>query len=309
MQSVAICTRNRAGLLEKAVRSVLHQLGGGNELIIVDNGSTDETPALCARLADEDGRVRIFQETKPGLSIARNVVLREARGDWVVFLDDDAVAEPGWIGAYERFFNDPAAVKVGGAGGSVRPLYETSAPAWLPDPPLPPDASVAARPCTPCESIIGCNFAIRRDVALKAGGFNPNLGHRGTVPGAYDEIDLIERFEQAGYEIWWVTGARVGHLVSAQRLSLAWQLSCAFRVGNCSAIRRLGQRNSRKVCWRFAFARLLLAPFQCAIYLLVAASNLLLRKRRKAARSLLRASSTAGFAFELVKRLFDQGYA
>jgi GT2 family glycosyltransferase len=308
MVSVAICTRNRAGLLEKAVLSVLPQLHE-NELLIVDNGSTDTTADFCARMTRENTHVRIYQETEPGLSVARNLALREAKGDWVIFLDDDAMAEPGWLAAYETFFSQSAASQAAVAGGAVRPWYETAAPDWLPEPPLPPDASVAARRCAPGESVIGCNFAIQRKLALEAGGFNPRLGHRGTVPGAYDEIELIEKLTKAGHEIWWVTGASVKHLVGSDRLSLTWQLACAFRVGHCSAIRRLGQKSGKMNCVRFALLRLLAAPFQCIVYLLVAAANLLLCKQRKAVRSLMRASSISGFACELFRRLFGQGSA
>jgi len=309
MVSVAICTYNRAGLLEKSVQSVLPQLGEHDELLIVDNGSTDGTKSLCGRLAAEHGRVRIFSESKSGLSVARNRALEEANQDWVIFLDDDTVVKPRWLSAYKKFLNERLTEKIAALGGSVLPQYETSVPHWLPPYPTAPDNDVEARRCEPGESVIGCNFAVRRDLTLKAGGFNTQLGHCGEVPGAYDEVELMERLTRAGFEIWWVTGAGVQHWVAASRLRLLWQLNCAFRVGNCSAIRRLSTIGCGSRAFYFAFLRLLTGPFHCAFHLLTAGFGLLINNPRKATRSLLRASSIAGYKSRGVGNMFRHGYA
>ena len=309
MVSVAICTRNRADLLAKAAQSVLPQLADQDELLIVDNGSTDGTPAYCAHLSANLGCVRAFTESKSGLSVARNRALQEARGEWIIFLDDDTVVESGWLAAYRTFFANGVTDKIAALGGSVIPRYESSVPQWLPPHPVAPNNSVEARPCQPGESVIGCNFAVRRKLTLEIGGFNVRLGHCGEVPGGYDEVELIERFTRAGYEIWWVTGACVQHLVSSTRLTLLWQLNCAFRVGNCSAIRRLSTIGCGSRAFYFAFLRLLTGPFHCAFHLLTAGFGLLINNPRKATRSLLRASSIAGYNYQLMKKMFRPGYA
>ena len=59
------------------------------ELIVADDGSTDETPDLVARLAARDRRIRYLRQENQGLAAARNLGLAEARGTWVAFLDDD----------------------------------------------------------------------------------------------------------------------------------------------------------------------------------------------------------------------------
>ena len=309
MVTVAICTRNRAGLLEKAALSVLSQLTEESELLIIDNGSTDATPQLCAQLSAENQRVRALREFEPGLSVARNRALNVARGEWVIFLDDDAIAEAGWLAEYETFFQHPAGQKAASVGGPAEPLYEVPAPNWLPNtfPVSVPHSE--ARLCGTGESLIGCNFAVRREFALAVGGFNPLLGHCGTKPGAYDEIDLNERFNRAGYEIWWLGGARVKHLVDSSRLHVRGQVVSAFRLGNCSAIRRLSQKTSRTYYYYFALLRLLVAPFHCFLHLLAAAGWLLLQNRKKAMRSLFRASSAAGFGYELVKKVVEWKHA
>src|SRR5258708_3879295 len=93
--SVAICTFNQAQMLATAARSVLEQLPRDGELLIVDNASGDETPAVTQKLAEGDDRVRIIREERPGISHARNTALHEARGTYIVFFDDDEVLEEG----------------------------------------------------------------------------------------------------------------------------------------------------------------------------------------------------------------------
>ena len=108
--TVAICTRNRVALFEKTVCSVLSQAEEKPiEILIVDNGSTDHTARVAAEFAAADPRVKFFHEPQPGLSIARNLALRHAAGEWVILLDDDATVEAGWLAAYEFFF--PAAAQ------------------------------------------------------------------------------------------------------------------------------------------------------------------------------------------------------
>ncbi len=131
--TVAICTRNRAALLQKAVRSVLPQLTGRAEILIVDNDSTDDTAKIAAEFTAADARVRFFRESQPGISIARNTALRRAAGVWVIFLDDDAEVEPGWLAAYEAFFARLPAAKIAAAGGAVISRYEIPPPKWMND--------------------------------------------------------------------------------------------------------------------------------------------------------------------------------
>ena len=96
--SVVIPTRNRAELLPRAVGSVLAQTWTDFELLIVDDHSTDETPAAIARFADE--RIRSFRhERNIGQSKALNTGIEHARGEYVAFLDDDDEWLPGKLAA------------------------------------------------------------------------------------------------------------------------------------------------------------------------------------------------------------------
>jgi glycosyltransferase involved in cell wall biosynthesis len=302
--TVAICTRNRVGLLEKAVRSVLAQINDNAEILIVDNGSTDNTAKVAADLAAADARVKFFREPLTGLSIARNLALQQAAGDWVVFLDDDAVAEPGWLAAYENFFSRLPNAHVACAGGRVTPYYDAPPPAWLGPNTHHLTGPDERRPFTSKSSPFGCNYAVRRETALAVGGFNPALGRRDRFLGAHEETELAERLRCAGYEIWWLPDARIQHLVIVERLRLDWQMRYAFSDGRSRAIRRWDNAVGRGGCTMLVVGRVLVAPFHCGINLLLALVSFPLQNGRVAVRALIQAASIAGLTCGLLRQSF-----
>ena len=93
--SVLLPVHNAAGTLKRAVDSMLGQGFGDFELLLVDNASTDDTPAITQSLAAADSRVRLLQESKQGISFALNHGLRHARGRYVARMDADDVSLPG----------------------------------------------------------------------------------------------------------------------------------------------------------------------------------------------------------------------
>ena len=91
--TVIIPTRNRWRRLWMALGGALHQEDVDVEIIVIDEGSSDETPERLAALNDR--RVRVFQhEEARGVAQARNRGIAEARGEWIAFLDDDDVWSP-----------------------------------------------------------------------------------------------------------------------------------------------------------------------------------------------------------------------
>jgi GT2 family glycosyltransferase len=302
--SVVICTYNRAAFLQKTVATLLPQLTGDTELLLVDNASTDSTPSFLAGLAGQPRK--ICREEKIGLSQARNTALAGARGEYVIFLDDDALVQPGWLAGYHRFFSHLPNGRVGGAGGAVEPEFEIPPPAWVwqgtgcvPEP-------GQDRPCAPGDNPWGCNFAVRRAAAIAVGGFNSALGHHGNVPGAYEEVELLDRLRRAGYEVWWVANVGVRHFIEAKRLRLAAQLSAAFRMGGCRAIRRLDALPGARQRTIFTAGRVLIAPFHCLANVLLAALSFPFRGGAVAARALVHTASITGLTCKLVTRTFNR---
>lgn len=89
MISIIVPAYNCESTLTRCVESVLSQQFKDFELLLVDDGSTDCTPALCDAYAAEDGRVRAFHKPNGGVSSARNMGLDNAVGEWITFVDSD----------------------------------------------------------------------------------------------------------------------------------------------------------------------------------------------------------------------------
>jgi glycosyltransferase involved in cell wall biosynthesis len=299
--TVAICTRNRANFLEKAVYSVLPQMTDETELLIVDNASTDNTAEVAARLSAGHPRLTVCCENEIGVSAARNIALKQARGQYVLFLDDDATAEPGWLAAYQRFLSAPPSDRIAVVGGVVFPEYEVPPPKWI-------DLRMKPEPCqTPRRlpyraSLAEGNSAYRRSVAMAVGLFDTRLGPKGKIRGYREGSEINLRLQDAGYEIWWLPEAAIRHVMHADRLNLRWVMHSAFKEGQSVAIQRLNEKRDWTRRALFHFGRLSAAPFHFAINLL-AALFLWPFNCVKAAGLLKRSAIILGFACQLTKEI------
>jgi glycosyltransferase involved in cell wall biosynthesis len=115
--SVIVPTYNCAAFLDESLGSVLPQVAADGEVIVVDDGSTDDTGRVLARYGD---RIRVVRMDHGGLAAARNAGLDAARGDWIAFHDADDVALPDRL-AFQRAFvaRDPACDGVFANGARV----------------------------------------------------------------------------------------------------------------------------------------------------------------------------------------------
>lgn len=196
--SVIICayTEKRWEDIKAAVKSVQEQTLTPDQVILV----IDHNPALLERARTEfQGQPvsLIENEEKQGLSGARNSGVRAATGEIVVFLDDDAIAWPGWLAELCRPFSN---ARVLGTGGTVQPLWQTSAPAWFPEEFLwVVGCSYRGLPreVAPIRNPIGASMAFRRKIVVETGGFRSEIGRVGTRPVGCEETELCIRARQA----------------------------------------------------------------------------------------------------------------
>ena len=164
--SVVIPTYNYAGYVGEAIDSALAQTAPPHEVIVVDDGSTDDTPAVLARYA---GRVRVIRQANAGLSAARNAGIRAAGGEWVAFLDSDDAFHPRKL---ERQL--AAAVRRPDLDLIATQAFSTEPRAWAEadDPPL--------RPVTAEDTAVRTPFSpssvlVRRRCFDAVGLFDPDL--------------------------------------------------------------------------------------------------------------------------------------
>ena len=102
MVSIIIPIYNSANYLQRCLDFVVHQTYNDWELILVDDGSVDDSKSLCDKEAESDGRIRVLHQNNQGASIARRNGIREAQGEWLTFVDSDDIIENDYI---ERLFH------------------------------------------------------------------------------------------------------------------------------------------------------------------------------------------------------------
>ena len=237
--SVIIPTHNRAVLVARAVQSALaqHYPVRGYEVIVVDNASMDATSQVVQNTQSEFNKhnLRYLREEKLGLHYARHAGARAAEGDILVFTDDDATFDPGWLRAYARAFTEyPDMVA---AGGPVRPFWDVPPAKWLLDfvgnakifGPLSLMEPYDIFHLDPKGFFFGVNMAIRRSVLFEVGGFNPEL--IGDLTLGDGESGLVRKLQERGSLIGYVPGALVHHHIPPARMTLdylsRWQAHLA----------------------------------------------------------------------------------
>lgn len=102
--SIVVPTYNRDRWIAEAIESALRQTWSNLEVLVVDDGSTDETSRIVGALARRDERVRCFPQENRGVSAARNRAIAEARGSFIAFLDSDDAWQPWKLDVQMQFF-------------------------------------------------------------------------------------------------------------------------------------------------------------------------------------------------------------
>ena len=242
MISVIIATRDRAQLLEAALDALCGQRFPGSpfEILIVDNASVDATPGVVAAAARRSSVPVIYlTESRSGKSHALNTAITHARGDLLVFTDDDVLPSPGWLAAYAQAFAQTGADY---AAGRIQPLWEAPPPRWL-TPPLHgvlavQDGGTRRLPLTGMSDQVmpsGANMAVRRHVVDRVGGWNPQLGKLKNSLRTGEDHEFALKLVAAGFRGVYEPEASVLHRVSADRLRLGYFLRWCYGNGAIEA--------------------------------------------------------------------------
>lgn len=196
--SVIICTYNGSRTLRRALQSLRRVKWRDFEVLLIDDGSTDEE---ISRIAEEFREVRFYRLSHRGLSAARNFGARQATGEVLVYLDDDAAADEDWLTWLAVCFQDE---RIGAAGGpniappSSRLMENTIICA-------PGGPAHVLLNDTEAEHLPGCNLAVRKRVWEEVGGFDERYRTAG------DDVDFCWRVLEHGHRLQFHPAAMVWH--------------------------------------------------------------------------------------------------
>ncbi|MGB4837365.1 MAG: glycosyltransferase family A protein [Saprospiraceae bacterium] len=254
MISIIIPTYNRCIYLKRTLESLFLQNISFElfEIIIVDNGSTDETSELVNRYVVENQGTRIyyFYDSQPGLLTGRHRGANEAKGDILCFIDDDVELSPGWLsGIYESFERYP---EVSLVTGPVLPKYEVYPPEWVNY--FFSKTPYGGKECSwlslidlgELEHVIdpnyvwGLNFSIRKSDLIELNGFHPD-----NIPKLYQmfqgdgESGLTMKALKLGKKALYNPDVLLYHQIPASRLTYEYFDKRAFYQGICNSFTNL----------------------------------------------------------------------
>lgn len=236
--SVIVCTYNR----DKYIYNVLKSIAVNDfphseyEIVLVNNNSMDNTEAECKRFQLDYPAIdfNYYVETNQGLSYARNLGIQKAKGDIVIYVDDDATVNKVYIQTYFDFFiNNP---NIDAAGGPILPVYETAEPKWM---------SHYTRQLITGKLDLGKkqhefphkafpgggNAAYRKSVFEKVGFFNVQLGRKGNSLIGAEEKDIFDKMTNQGMRFFYLPNAILYHIIPENKLSKEYFNRLTYSIG------------------------------------------------------------------------------
>jgi glycosyltransferase involved in cell wall biosynthesis len=242
--TIAICTFNRAESLRRTLRSLAALRVPDHvdwEIVVVNNNCTDHTDEVIASFSDQLPVRREF-EAQRGLSWARNRAIDATEGNYIVWIDDDVVVDPDWIGAYaQAFYRWPSAAVF---AGPIVPRYVEPVPKWIVDSEAVLGATVFAG-CDLGDSVIplsvnripwGPNFAIRT-TDQRANRYDTRLGHAPGQSRRGEEVEVMARIMRSGPTGYWVPSARVEHYSQPEHQTIGYVMRYFSTFGETVAFR------------------------------------------------------------------------
>lgn len=238
MLTVIICTYNRAKyigpLLESLAANTLPK--SEYEILLVDNNCKDNTREICEQFAaaHPDLMFRYVVETEQGLSAAKNCGIREAHGDLIVYVDDDALVDSNYLSDYVDYM--AAHPEVMALGGPIEPLYETAEPEWM----SPYTKALLTawmnygdkpREYPKGRYPGGGNAAYRKVVFDKVGLFNTELGRKGNLLLASEEKDIFDKMHSLGMKVIYIPGPVLHHCIPQAKLEEDYFNRLTLQIG------------------------------------------------------------------------------
>lgn len=252
--SLVICTYNRADILKATLPSALAlELPDGIELeiLLVDNNSKDETSELVKKIIQKNASsidMKYYFEDKQGLSFARNTGYGYAKGEYIIYTDDECILPKKWVVEAVKIIGKQSPAFLGGPyygkylpGSSSSWFKESYGDSYILQYDLPNGAMVN-------KYLSGGNLFIRRDVFEKIGLFDVELGMTGETISYGEEVDFQKRFIQKYPEevIWYDQKVFLWHCIRNEKMKMLFLFKDALIRGASTSELQLPSRKQIK---------------------------------------------------------------
>jgi glycosyltransferase involved in cell wall biosynthesis len=233
MLSVIICTYNRAWLVGRCLDSLLAQSTHLPlyEVIVVDGSPNAETRLLVAEYSRKSSAIRYVLEERPGHSNARNRGYHEANGEYLIYLDDDAVLPEDYLKNVVQVIRDDSPDIM---GGPVYPYYTSPKPWWFRDEfeiRKYESQSGFSRQC----GMSGGNFIIRKSVLEQLGLFDPGYGMSQGKLGMLDEAKTLTLYRTLTpaeqQKVYYSLECYIKHHTPKEKMQLAYMVKRRYITG------------------------------------------------------------------------------
>ena len=235
--SIVISTYNNATSLVRTIESVAKQDADRSlwECVVVNNASTDDTNSKVESLIKQYNNInlRLVEEPQQGLSSARNRGIAESKGDIIAFIDDDETINSGFVSAYMDLFLNHGAFA---AAGAVKACYDSGRPKWMSK----YTEQMIANPIDLGSEVVsitsnimpaGGNMAFNREIFTLYGGFDTELGRKGSELLGGEENDIFERIRSLGERVYYAPNAIVYHHISDRKLTREYFDKLSYGIG------------------------------------------------------------------------------
>lgn len=220
--SVIVCTYNRDEILDYCLASLCEQQLSSElyEVIVVDNNSQDNTAEVVSSYMNKKENIRYVTEKKQGLSHARNRGCEKAKGEYLVYVDDDAKMDGQYL------LNVLEVIKTYEPdilGGPIYPYYTDNKPRWFRDEyeiRKYEEKSGFSKMC----SVSGSNFIIKKDLLKNLGMFDPDFGMKGSKIDIGEERKVLdiyrERTPDSDQKVYYALECYVWHHVPQYKMKM-----------------------------------------------------------------------------------------
>ena len=229
--SIIVCTYNRPDFLIDCIQSIVKQLISGVEILIVDNFGDIKIQEKVNHFKYLDINIQYLFEKNKGLSNARNRGYIEAKGDWVLYLDDDAIAFDSLLDRVKDLIQLNTFDCI---GGMYYAKYKNGKPKWVSE--NYGTNKLFSTALSECPYYIphGCVVLYRKSFLMKLNGFSNQFGMKGKHFGYAEETELQYRMANAGGNIGFDPDLKIWHFVHEYRLTVINMMKLNFAMGRGS---------------------------------------------------------------------------